>query len=160
MPELMITFTKRRDGSVVERFERADGSVTWQRKQGPQALYFAQHDLTHFAVETTLQYRRGFYGLLAEGFDVDDLSASLSQDQNPAEVIVGFLDRERAMQEQWSAAQFNEGAAMHYSSRGLAQPPVLDEATLAKMRQLAQELWERWAAVSDGESMELAFTRS
>ena len=159
MAELKITFTRRRDGSVVERFERADGSVTWQRKPGAQANYFAQHDLTHFAVETTLQYRRGFYGLLAEGFDVNDLSTSLSEDQNPAEIVVGFLDRERAMQEQWSAAQFNEGAAMHYSSRGLAQPPVLDDATLEKMRQCVQDLLRRWAQVAEGESMVLEFSR-
>ncbi len=159
MPELAITFVKRRDGSVVERFDRADGSATWQRKHGAQAHYFAQHDLTHLAVETVLGYRRGFYGLLAEGFDIDDLSAPMPQDQDPVEIIVGFLDRERAMNEQWSAAQFNEGAAMHYSSRGLSHPPVLDDAVLAKVRQLSRELWAQWADLAEGESMVLEFTR-
>ena len=64
---LTIKFTKRRDGTVISRFERADGTATWQRKDGPQASFFAAHDLTHYALETTLGYRRGFYGLVAEG---------------------------------------------------------------------------------------------
>lgn len=159
MPELTITFTKRRDGSVVTRFDRADGSATWQRKHGAQATYFGYHDLTHFAVETTLGYQRGFYGLIAEGFDVNDLSAPLPGDQDAVEVVVGFLDREQAMGEQWSASQFNENAALHYSVRGLSNPPVLDDATLTKMREHARALQQRWTDVREGESMVLSFTR-
>src|SRR5215475_5348681 len=125
MAELTITFTKRRDGSVVTRFERADGTATWQRKDGPQARFFAAHDLTHYAVETTLGYRRGFYGLIAEGYNLHDTSAPWPREQDPVEVIVGFLDRERASGERWPAAQFNEETALYYSARGLLDPPRL-----------------------------------
>ena len=72
---LKIKFTKRRDGSVISRFERADGTATWQRKDGPQARFFAVHDLEHYAVETTLGYQRGFYGLVAEGWDLADFGS-------------------------------------------------------------------------------------
>ena len=72
---LRIQITKRPDGNGVLRCVRADGSVTWQ-KQERHAAFFALHDLTHFAVESTLGFRRGFYGLLAEGWDVEDTTKS------------------------------------------------------------------------------------
>jgi len=159
MDELTITFTKRRDGSVVTRFDRADGTATWQRKQGSQARFFANHDLTHYAVETTLGYRRGFYGLIAEGFDLHDTSAPWPREQDPVEVVVGFLDRERASGERWSAAQFNEQTALHYAARGQTDPPTLDDAALERMREAAEGLWRQWSHVPDGGSLRLTFTR-
>ena len=57
------------------RCTRPDGSVVWQ-KQPKHGAHFALHDLTHFAVETTFQYNRGFYGLLAEGWDFDDVTGN------------------------------------------------------------------------------------
>jgi len=60
---LSIQITKRSDGGGVLRCVRADGSVTWQKQTARHAAFFALHDLTHFAVETTLGYRQGFFGL-------------------------------------------------------------------------------------------------
>ena len=159
---LTIKFTKRRDGSVISRFERADGSATWQRKDGPRASFFALHDLTHYALETTLRYRRGFYGLVAEGWDLSDFGTPwprgpLPADAEPAELIAGFLDGERATGERCSAADFNAKIALYYSSEGLATPPTLTQEKLDQIRKLARELRARWAAVPPGESLELTF---
>ena len=71
-PELRVELTKRADGGAVLRCTRADGSVTWQRQEGRQAAFFPLHDLTHHAVETTLGYRRGFLGLVADGWELAD----------------------------------------------------------------------------------------
>ena len=71
MELLGIRLTKRMDGGSVLRCVRADGSVTWQ-KQDRHAAFFALHDLTHFAVESTLGFRDGFFGLVAQGWDIDD----------------------------------------------------------------------------------------
>ena len=119
---LTIKFSKRRDGSIISRFERADGTATWQRKEGAQANFFAAHDLTHYALETTLGYRRGFYGLVAEGWDLSDFGTPwprgpLPADAEPAELIAGLLDGERAAGERSSAAEFNEKIAMYYASQ-------------------------------------------
>ncbi len=57
---LQIEIVKRSDGSGVLRCTRQDGSVTW-RKLTKHAAHFALHDLTHYAVETVLGYRRGFF---------------------------------------------------------------------------------------------------
>ena len=163
---LTIRFTKRRDGSVISRFERADGTATWQRKDGPQASFFAAHDLTHYALETTLLYRRGFYGLVAEGWDLSDFGTPwprgpLPADAEPAELIAGLLDGERASGERCPAEEFNEKIGLYYSSHGLATnhvaPPTLTQAELDQIRKVASELRARWAAVLPGDSLDLAF---
>src|SRR5712675_2192817 len=58
----------------VLRCVRGDGSVIWQKQGGRNAGFFALHDLTHFAVESVLGVRRGFFGLIAEGWDVEDMT--------------------------------------------------------------------------------------
>src|SRR5207237_7810377 len=60
---LTIQFTKRTDGAAVLKCIRDDGSVTWQRVDDKQAAFFPLHDLTHYAVETELGFRQGFFGL-------------------------------------------------------------------------------------------------
>lgn len=96
---LRIEIVKREDGTGVLRCTRADGSVTWQ-KQPKHGAFFALHDLTHFAVETTLGYRRGFFGLIAEGWDLQDAGGDGARGPVPAEAIevekiVGLFDSER-----------------------------------------------------------------
>ena len=164
MADLVIKLTKRRDGSVVSRFERSDGTATWQRKQGPNARFFAFHDLTHYAVETTLGYRRGFYGLVAEGWDLGDFGTPwprgpLPADAEPAELVVGFLDLERAGGASWTAEEFNETAGQYYAERGMADPPALDDATLDRVRDLVGELHRRWIGLAPGDTLELTFSR-
>lgn len=69
---MRVQITKKGNGSGVLRCVRAEGSVTWQKQTDRHAAFFALHDLTHFAVETTLGYRRGFFGLIAEGWEIED----------------------------------------------------------------------------------------
>ena len=112
IPELRVQFTKRTDGSVVLRCLRRDGSATWQRHE-KQATFFSFHDLSHFAVETTLGFRSGFYGLIADGWDIPDTSGKGKRGKLPAasvlvEHVVGLLDRERiGGASLLSAAEFN-----------------------------------------------------
>lgn len=75
---LKIQITKRSDGGGVLRCTRADGSVTWQKQTDRHAAFFALHDLTHFAVESLLGFRRGFYGLMAEGWEIEDTTGKHS----------------------------------------------------------------------------------
>src|SRR3984957_14106051 len=96
---LQIEIAKQPDGAGVLRCIRQDGSVTWQ-KQTKHAAHFAVHDLTHLAVETVLSYRRGFFGLIAEGWDVDDTTGKGARGPLPGEAgeveqIVGLFDSER-----------------------------------------------------------------
>src|SRR5512134_3109631 len=97
MPALKIQFTKKKDGAVIFRCVRSDGSVTWQRQEGTHARFFPLHDMTHYAVETVLGHQRGFYGLVAEGWDLTDFGTPwprgpLPADAEPTEFIVGMFD--------------------------------------------------------------------
>ncbi len=162
MSEVRIKMTKKRDGSVVSRFERPDGTATWQRKDPRHATFFAIHDLEHYAVETVLGFRRGFYGLVGEGWDLSDFGSPwprgpLPADAEPAELIVGLLDAERATGTRATATEFNDRAALYYSEHGLTNPPVLDDDTLEQIRDVTAQLIRRWSATAPEETLELTF---
>src|SRR5579862_9150992 len=109
---MRIQITKRPDGGGVLKCTRADGSVTWQKQKETVAPFFALHDLTHFAVETTLGYRRGFFGLIAEGWDIEETGGKGKRGALPGEALeveqlVGLFFTERAGAAIWTPAEFN-----------------------------------------------------
>jgi hypothetical protein len=147
---LQIEIAKQPDGAGVLRCIRQDGSVTWQ-KQTKHAAHFAVHDLTHFAVETVLGYRRGFFGLIAQGWDLDDTTGKGARGVLPAEAIevekiVGLFDSERASSVLWSAEEFNTFA-----------PRALTDAEIQKVRALRSVLFRQWSSIAPGQKLELKF---
>ena len=161
-PPLVIRLTRKRDGAVVFELRRADGTSTWQKRTGPTARFFAVHDLTHYAVETELGFRRAFYGLIAEGWDLADFGhpwprGPLPDEAVPAEVIVGCFDRQRAAGEPLTAADCNSAAASYFANAGRASPVTLTDDDLARVRARLSDLVWRWYALGDGETMELDF---
>src|SRR5882762_5345080 len=95
--DMVIQISKRVDGGGVLRCVRGDGSVTWQKQGGRNAKFFALHDLTHFAVESVLGVRRGFFGLIAEGWDLGDTTGGGARGKLPGggvevEGFVGLFD--------------------------------------------------------------------
>lgn len=152
---MRVQIVKKADGAGVLRCVRADGSVTWQKQTDRHAAYFALHDLTHFAVETTLGYRRGFFGLIAEGWDIEDTTGKSARGPLPpeageAEVIVGLFFAERASGVIWTVDEFNEFAAV----RG-ARLLTADE--IARVKKKRSELFQQWSAVAPGAAIELQF---
>jgi hypothetical protein len=147
---LRIEIVKRADGVGILRCTRPDGSVTWQKLQ-KHAAHFALHDLTHYAVETSLGYRHGFFGLIAQGWDMDDTTGKGTRGKVPAEAVevetvVGAFDSERRM-----GAEFNLDEFKEYCQRPLTQ------AEVDRVRGTRAELFRRWAAVAPGDKLELAF---
>jgi len=162
-PRLTSRIKKNADGSAALSCTRGDGTVTWQRQLGAQGRFFPLHDLTHFAVETVLRHGRGFYGLVASGWDISDFGppwprGRLPEDMDPSELIVGFLDVERASGTRWQAEDFNDKAATYYRDRvpGRASPTLSDK-DLARIRQRRAELFAEWDAVAPGGTLELTF---
>ena len=148
---LRIEISKRADGVGVLRCIRQDGSVTWQ-KQPKHGAHFALHDLTHYAVETALGYRRGFFGLIAEGWEVEDTTGKGARGPLPPEAveverIVGLFDSERGSGMLWTAEEFNEFA-----------PRPLTEAEILEVRALRGKLFKQWAAIEPGQELELRLT--
>ena len=162
MPDLIIRIKKNRDGTAVLSCTRADGSVAWQKQEGRQASFFPLHDLTHYAVETVLRHRRGFYGLVAEGWDFSDFGTPWPRgpipiDAEPAELITGLLDAERASGTEWPAADMNAQAAQYFAAHGLPGRLELTDLQLDRIREYRRELFERWEALPPGETLELIF---
>lgn len=141
---------------------RADGSITWQQQEGQQGRFFPLHDLTHYAVESVLGHTQGFYGLVSEGWDLTDFGKPWRRGPLPAaalasELMVGFLDGERAAGSEWSAAEFNASAVAYYAQHGLTGALVVSDLDLASLRERRRELFSRWAALPAGETLELRF---
>jgi hypothetical protein len=163
MPTLTIRIKKKHDGTGSMSCVRADGSATWQRQREGLAAFFALHDLTHYAVETVLRHRLGFFGLVASGWDLEDFGSPwprgpLPAEADPSELIVGFMDAERAADGLWSCAEFNEHAARVCETYAPgAPPPVLTPAQLAEIRARRQALFDQWEAVPAGETLVLSF---
>lgn len=154
---LRIQITKRADGVGVLRCVRADGSVTWQRQER-HAAHFALHDLTHFAVESTLGTRRAFFGLIAEGWEIEDTTGKGTRGALPREAleverIVGLLDAERASGAITSPEDFNNFRATE--ARSAARP--LTEGELLAIRARRAELFSQWSALPAGGTLELEF---
>jgi len=159
---IVVRIKKGTDGRISLSCARADGTATWQRQQGAQASFFPRHDLTHYAVETVLRHRQGFYGLLAAGWNLPDFGTpwprgELPKVANLTEIIVGFFDRERASGEMGTAEELNEQLTQFAAENGLPAPENLAEADLSRVRKRRGELFAQWEAVQPGEALELRF---
>lgn len=169
--DLHIRLKRHSDGSASLTCTRRDGSVTWQRQNGPTALVMPIHDLTHFAVETALGFRHGFYGLLADGWEITDFAKPWPRGAIPdealvVELIVGFLDAEGRQGEAMTAEAFQEQAQQYVASRvavGKKMPDglwSLSEDELGRVRARRDDLLARWAAVPAGGALDLEFVRA
>ena len=166
-PSLHIRLKRHSDGSASITCTRADGSVTWQRQPGQLGLVFPPHDLTHLAVETVLGYRGAFYGLVADGWDINDFAPPFPRGEIPAEarvveLLVGSFDSERRGFSHWTTEEFNAHTAMRASalppSKALT-PRLLTEAELAAVRVERAKLLECWRSLQGGQCLELEFRR-
>lgn len=137
---------------------RADGSTTWAKVQD----YFPVHDMTHFVVETTLGIPNAFYGLVLDGWDIEDftvrgMASRLPAEANLVEAIVGRLQREVMPGSGFTAESFNEEVEAVLEGIGNPARRPITESELADMRSRLRELVARWKALSPGSSIELEF---
>lgn len=162
---IVIRIKKGKDGRTALSCLRGDGSTTWQRQEGGQAAFFPRHDLTHYAVESTLGLRQGFFGLVAEGWNFSDFGSPWRRGPLPieaviSELIVGFLDSERITDERRPVEEINERIAERYVENDLPARLPISEEELEKVRQRRGELFVRWDAVKPGDALEISFERS
>jgi uncharacterized C2H2 Zn-finger protein len=154
---LKIEIVKRADGAGLLRCTRADGTVTWQKQSERHAEHFTHHDLTHFAVETTLGYGQGFFGLIASGWDIGDTTGKgargpLPDEAGEVECVVGLFDSERGSGMLWTADEFAQFAPRRLTRK-------LDEAAIRGIRSSRGDLFRRWAGVEISGKLELEYLR-
>ena len=156
--DLQIQFTKRTDGNVVLRCTRKDGSATWKRYDN-QATFFSRHDLSHFAAETVLGLTRGFFGLIAEGWDISDMDGKGPRGRPdssvPVENIVGLLTQEQAgVAGPFTATEFTAQLET-MTGQPLLRP--LTDAELEAVRARMDSLFRQWVDTPSGSTLDLIY---
>ena len=165
---MLIRFKRHPDGSASLTCVRDDGTSTWQRQNGSLGMVFPPHDLTHYAVETTPGYANGFYGLVAQGWEIGDFAkpwprGPIPEEAREVELIVGFFDTERRSLEQMSEAEFNEHAERYVAAQkstkdpSLGAAPRLSAEQIDAVRAVRGDLLRRWRALAPGGALELEF---
>jgi len=159
MPTLQIRITKKPDGSSVFACTREDGSETWQRNQTD---FFLLHDLNHFALESTLGLRHGFYGLVAAGWNITDfgerdIAEYAEQEAILAEALAGLFDQERATGIWPDADGFNEMLGASLASMGHELYRAIKQEELDTIRTAFVKLVSRWGLLESGDHMNLKF---
>jgi hypothetical protein len=156
---MRVQITKRPDGAGLLRCVRHDGSQAWQKQSERHAAHFALHDLTHFAVESTLGYQNGFFGLLKQGWDMADVTGKGARGPLPrqaieVEEIVGLFDMERASRGTWTSTEFNNCARIR-ADNGSSR--ILTNEEIVRIRDCRNALFARWAETPEGGVLELQF---
>jgi hypothetical protein len=157
---LGITLTRGKDAKDVLAITRADGSRTWSRESQP---FLSFHDLAHYVVESTLGMQNGFYGLVAQGWDITTFADKTKAKDIPPEAIwvehaVNLLMLHNS-QGPLSAGEFNDAIGQEAATRGEAFLRPITDAELTAMTSLLNELHYRWRKLQPGESIELAFAQ-
>ena len=158
----MLVCIAKHDDKGVLRCIRADGSESWQRQSSRHALHFVHHDLTHFAVETILEMREAFFGLIASGWDIEDTTGTgkrgaLPDDAIVAEHLVGLLDVQRATLARWDASYMIEQLLAANVPLNPARRAQITDAALDQIRARRAELSMQWENIPRGGSIELEF---
>ncbi len=143
---------KYSDGRTTLSAERPDGSRTW----APQVPGFgARHDLAHYVVETTLGFRNGFYGLLAQGWEITTfedrgIARLLPADALIAEAVVGLLLVDADQTHPVDVDEFNAMVDQSLELAGRTERRHITPQELTEFRAELAQLESRWDAVPLG----------
>jgi hypothetical protein len=159
---MIIRFIKARNQGKPDmlRCVLDDGSSTWW----PLSPHFAQHDMLHYVVETTLGLEKAFFGLIAEGRDIDSFGTrdgrkdTYTRDEGEAELIVGLLQVEMRSNKAPGNTDFFEMLTLTCKSKGWPMPLHISAEQLDSIRAKMRGLSEKWRSLPAGGSIELVFS--
>jgi hypothetical protein len=156
---LTLRYKKKGDGSAAFTAVRSDGSST-TAQIGAAGGFGPVHDLAHYVVESQFGIKKGFLGLLAGGWSVEDFTKGVVDrmiregvisDAGRAEVVAGLLSGDAFSPFPLSVEDFNW--TIHSQS---AEIPGLTADELANLRQRLSTLRDQWSALNAGETLELS----
>ena len=156
---MLIRFSKakRPDKRDILTCLRDDGTSTWMHERPG----LVRHDLVHYAVETTLGYRVGFFGLVASGWDLQAFGHDPDSGERlpmpgtpeaPVEYVVSLFQQER--RGVLRPADFGDALALYCPSVA----PTLTDERRAGVRARIEDLFRQWDAVPPGGALELPFS--
>ena len=163
MPRLTFQLKKRADAKSQLVLIREDGTHT-MGTIGPSDGYGPVHDLTHYAIESTLGLSEGFLGLCASGWEIKDFevkgtAARLPREAVFAEVAAGELSRQLLTRQVTSLADFLWAVDLSLKQQPgtFDRPPISEEQFTAIHALIAAE-WQRWRELPANGTLELTFT--
>ncbi|WP_139211872.1 hypothetical protein [Neolewinella agarilytica] len=163
LPSLTIRFSRPKSGRTVLSVTRSDGSMTWAKLHPGTEL----HDLAHYAIETELELKDAFYGILAAGYAIEDFEARPEERPDPlrpanlprtslqVEHLVNLLLTE--LQSGAPLQDFIPRFQEILRQSNLPEMLLLTEEKLCRIREQLNILRGRWNAVAVGGAMELEF---
>jgi hypothetical protein len=140
---------------------REDGSVT----SGPMPRQgILPHDAFHFVVETTLGWRDAFFGQIARGVTLDQLTAKRTGKKTDWSQWTQALQAESLVEclqaEQWGGAAtpelFRRTLGVTCGRRGVATPAI-GAADLQRVRLALREFGAAWRPLPPGGVLERKF---
>jgi hypothetical protein len=154
---MRIVLTKISDQRHGLELVRRDGSRERIELVTREALF---HDFLHYAVESSLPTRKGFWGTLASGKTMADLNdrsgAAVRENAGTlyaVEGAVGLMTGVVDLPEDQAFAKLR----WYAESQGQELPAWCTEPFVAEVRELMRRLQGRWKATPYGESMEIAW---
>ncbi len=155
---MQIRLSKGSDKPTTLRCLRDDGTETWTALKS----ITPHHDLMHYAVETTLNYRGAFYGLIAQGWNIEDFTTRLPDgsframppEAMAAETLVILLQGEQVSGGEQTdlLALVAAACAAHH-----VLPPQFTPEQVTRIRERFRGYWKQWQQLPPGETLELAF---
>ena len=159
---MLIEFKKKNDFSVLT-ICRDDQTECWEKVSEVGVL----HDLVHFVVERQLEFSRGFYGLINEGYSIPDfeirreerptelIPANLPKESIQAEFIVGLI--QTGMWDGSSPESIFQTIQQVLVEKEITFPAQLKLPLLAEILIEARDLITQWQSLSDKEVLSLSF---
>ncbi len=153
-----MSVTKNAGKPHIILYIRNDGSQTWMQADD----FFVIHDLSHYALETTLGYTTAFMGMLNDGMDIKDFEdlekrrkIIITEEAAYAENMANLFLMETI---QGNFESFNEisGQAFETSWKSFPPPHLFDEE-INSVRVFLKQLLKQWKELPDGETMTLTF---
>jgi hypothetical protein len=157
MPSLQVNLKKISADQSSFHCRRPDGTDVWSRVHP----FYPHHDLSHFAVESALGLRQGFYGLIADGWDLSDFLEQGAATRLPVEAfwtecVVGvteLLNRNAPL----PLGEWQDALDQSVAGQKLAPFRRVGADEYARMNSLRFALLARWTALPTGETLALEF---
>jgi hypothetical protein len=156
----MLIRIKKNTGKLQNlSYTRNDGSATWM--QGDDFL--VRHDLTHYAIESILQYRTAFNGMLNNGMDIKDFEDKEKRDRLAvtAEAVYAenFANLFLIETTQGNFEDFNMVQRESFISFSKQYEPImLTQENIESIRIYLRQLLQQWEKLPVGETLALTFT--
>jgi len=156
---MIVRFTKGDGKPDTLTCIRDDGSRTWSPVGAGVGV---EHDLAHYAVETTLGFREAFLGMLEAGRDIDDFGTRDGRkDTYPheallAESLVSLVQISVSQTTPLTVAGIQEQLTAVCANSGLGEPDIAD-GDIDRARVTLLGLMARFRELSPGTSMDLPF---